>query len=106
MTIAVTDHAIDRARERVLSSSERARTNLAGYIATLWRGGGIEERWRDPNDPPGALTLTREITPAWDGDGEPRYLVARREGHKVVIVSALTAEQYHQNARARWGEPR
>lgn len=107
MIITVTDHALDRARERILSSLERTHRTLSTYLVHLWSSGTIEE-WADPDDPPGAVTVTSEVPPAWDSDPclGPRYLVGRKHHDgRIAIISALTADQYEHNARCRWGEP-
>lgn len=99
--VTVTTHAIDRARERILSPLE-CFENGGHLLRRLWEQGLALERWADPDDPPGASTITREVTTSRG----PGYLVGRlNPGGHLALISALTAEQYRRNTVKRWTEP-
>lgn len=93
--ISVSDHALDRVRDRRLIEPYLVSRQA---VIQLWRAGMLE-RWLDPDDPPGSCTLT--------SCSEVGVLVGRLylPNRRVVVISALTLQQYENNKRMRWRAP-
>jgi hypothetical protein len=81
--VAVTDHAVERFRQRVGSRTGALdpRPEIAGRVSRAWEAG----RWSD--DPPPGATGARGSVYVRDLVDRDLLFVCRRERHELVVIS-------------------
>lgn len=83
MLVAVTDHAVERFRQRVGSRTGALdpRPEIAGRVSRAWEAG----RWSD--EPPPGTSGARGSVYVRDLVDRDLLFVCRRERHELVVVS-------------------
>jgi hypothetical protein len=107
VTVAVTDHAVERFRQRVRGGLEEVRTDIAGRVARAWAAGNVEPGER------GAVRVTdldrRDVVYVCRHDVPGRELVVItlwEEGDEAAVPKRFTDELRRLDRRASLRRPR
>ena len=78
--VAVTDHAVERFRQRIGGSLD-ARAEIVRRVATAWEAGRVSE------EPPPGATAARGSVYVRDLTDRSLVFVCRRDNHEVVVIT-------------------
>jgi len=78
--VAVTDHAVERFRQRVGGSLD-ARAEIVRRVATAWEAGRVSE------EPPPGASAARGSIYVRDLTDRALVFICRRDQHEVVVIT-------------------